>query len=273
MTELFEATSLNLPGQLRRVLRRKWSVGAATLLGALAGLAIALVIPPIYESEVGIQIGSVAGELFEDPYTFAEYLKSVDPTGPGMTTAGVVRADVVESAIPGRRPVYVKVFARGPSADGARELARHVARAAIERHQPKSEKALRSADEHQQTLQRQQHMVEREITLMQDLLRKLTNGGAARAPEALLVEARLEGKHEELRRVAGELSEAKTQQLLDSSTVEIVQATLPAAPVWPRSAAISAVAAAFAFVLSVAATLLEANRPSRAKTETQETHV
>jgi uncharacterized protein involved in exopolysaccharide biosynthesis len=259
-------------GDLTALWRARWLLLGITLTAAIAGLVLSYFVPPTYESEANIRVGQVFGRPLENGYAVAALIGSegfrtqLEQVLGQMIPRRSVRAETVEGGVgAAAQPAYVKVSARGDSADAAWSLAQKIVELLTERHQRDYEASVSKNRAYQNTLGTQIKGIEHALTEMEATLGRMRQNPGVSAPAILLLQGQVEEKQTQLLAFAKELRDSEIAEATETwPTQALAPPPRPRGPTWPVGLVVTAISTGFGLVAAIAWTLLRAPRTSAA---------
>jgi uncharacterized protein involved in exopolysaccharide biosynthesis len=244
---------------------RRWTLVTAIATASIAAAAGASLLPKTWESQTVVQLGQVAGKPIERADVVVRKI-NVGVLQCGLPQAGTnpTRLDAVVARLDSTPELgEVRLVATGRTADEAHDQAARAAACLVERDRALFEAAQRRDAQFRAALEFQVQQVKSSLENSTQMLGR-TTPTAGNAPEALLLQSRIEGARVQHLQLAKELRDLEADHQNDALTSVARDATYPSTPIWPRRALLAAFAGVLAFVLCSAVFLfgLAPPRPS-----------
>lgn len=247
-----------------RLLQRRWKILLAATAGAtLIAVAVSFVVPPLWESAVDIQIGTLDGEPIEDPRSLARIIESgaiaQDLPGDASSIRQPLRTQVV-IAMPGAVPervAYLRVLARGRTADDARAYATQALEFVKRRHAELSQKTDDLTRAYEEGLARAVAELQDSMAKLESLLVGSQSMARDSTLAAVLFQTQLESTRTEFLKLSKELRESQVKRTLGTKeTRELAPPTAPQRPIWPSAVLFAVVGAGLGLVIGALGVLL-----------------
>jgi len=219
-----------------QLLQRRWKIiVAATFVAGIIGVAATRFVPPLYESEVDLQLGTVDGEPVEDGQVLVKVLESAGVTQQWGAADGIrqpVQAQVVESK-PGGSVAYIRVLARGRSAEDARRLAAQALDFVKNRHADVARTLQDQTNDYDQTVEATTKQLGESVSSLETLLSQARPGQDASLMYVVL-QAQLQARRDQYLQLSKGLRDERLKRARTmKSTKELAPPSTPAQPVWP----------------------------------------
>ena len=221
-----------------QLLQRRWKILlAATVVAAMIAVGATAFVPPLYQSEVDIQLGIVDGDPVEDTQVLVKLLESDGVmrqwTGIGDGIRQPVQAMPVE-AKPGGPVAYVRILARGRTADEARGLATQVFDFIRNRHAEIARTLQEDTSDYEQTLAKTVKQLGESVTRLEGILAQLRPGSSDSALVSVVLHEQLESKRGQYLELSKDLKEERMKRALSTKpTRQLAPPSMPSRPVWP----------------------------------------
>jgi uncharacterized protein involved in exopolysaccharide biosynthesis len=244
-----------------RLLYRRWTLLlSATVAAAALGVAATFFVPPVFESEVDLQVGTLNSDPYEDPQVLAKWLESaafLNALSPATDAIRQpVRTQVVETR-PGGPVAYIRIITRGGTPTVARDRASQVVTSVKTRHAALADNARGDAREYEQAVAETVAQLEQSLGKLDAAAAALPNATQDSRLATTFLQMQLDAKRSEFVRLSRELRDVRLKRSLGTrETRELAAPSLPLRPVWPARTVFAAVAGSFGFAVAAVAAIL-----------------